>query len=134
MERQNPDSAIAMWRNLDRDGLRFGYVVDVALGNAYQPGFFRTTAAGRRPQDIARASDQILGHFEAAFRGNPLNSSIYKDLGDFYFQQFYPTEAWLLWDMGRDLDAKFGSRNSLDFIDEFETQLEMKFPGFFLQP
>lgn len=130
-ERKDPDAAIAMWQNLDRKGSRFGYMVDLALGNAYEPEFIRTSTAGR-PQDISRLSDQILDHFETAFRGNPLNSSVYKDIGSHYFRQFYPTEAWLMWDIGRDLDTRFGSRNNLEFIDRLETHLETNFPDYFL--
>ncbi|NNE85823.1 MAG: hypothetical protein HKN28_17815, partial [Alphaproteobacteria bacterium] len=78
--RKDPDAAIAMWQNLDRKGSRFGYMVDLALGNAYEPEFIRTSTGGR-PQDISRLSDRILDHFDTAFRGNPLNSSVYKDIG-----------------------------------------------------
>lgn len=131
IERSNRDQAIAIWSGLDRKGLRFGYVVDIALGNALQPIYFDRTNGGR-PQDIVRIRDQILGHFKAALEGNPLNSSIYKDLGDFYFKQFRPTEAWLLWDLGRDLDAILGSRNNLKFVDKFESRLETNFPEYFL--
>lgn len=130
IERQHPERAIEIWSSLDRRGLKYGYVIDIALGNAYQTIFFRKFSHAPE-QDVERAGAQVINHFQAALEGNPLNSSIYKDLGDFYFRQFLPTEAWLLWDLGRELDVQFGSRNSLVFIDRFEAQLQTHYPEYF---
>lgn len=130
LERQDREQAVKIWSSVDRTGLRHGYMLDIALGNALQPIFFNHFAGGT-PENISQLGGQILGHFQAALKGNALNSSTYKDLGDFYYRQFRPSEAWLLWDLGRNIDEQFGSRNTLGAIDQFETRLETDFPAYF---
>ncbi|MDA0239432.1 MAG: hypothetical protein O3A84_05325 [Proteobacteria bacterium] len=104
--------------------------MDIALAVSYQTAFARTGGSGRTDV-LARLVNSGLHHFSAALRGNPLNSSVYKDLGDFYFTQFRPVEAWLLWDFARNIDDKFGSRNNSDLVDQLESGLESNFPDYF---
>lgn len=116
-------------QGIPRDGLRYGYILDLFIANniadAYLP---RMTTANF--EDKNRFTADVLSRFAAALRGNPFLSGAYKDAGNFYFRMSYPLEAWFLWDAGR---SRFGRKSPdlLDHIDAFELGLEKENPWLF---
>lgn len=122
-------AAIDTLRKIPRAGLRYGHILDLFIANnivdVYQS---RMTTA--READRARFIADAVGYFAAALEGNSFLAGTYKDLGQFYFHQFYAQEAWFLWDAGRSLPGRTAP-NLLDAVGVFEQSLEQNYPWLF---
>lgn len=122
-------AAIDTLRKIPRAGLRYGHILDLFIANdivdAYQA---RMTTA--RETDRARFTADVVGYFAVALQGNTFLAGTYKDFGQFYFHQFYPQEAWFLWDAGRSLPGR-RTPSLLDAIGVFEHSLEQNYPWLF---
>lgn len=60
----------------------------------------------------------------------PWASAAYKDVGDVYFRNFQPKEAWEAYDLGRAVDPNW-ARSPMKDVEAFELQLRAQEPDFF---
>jgi hypothetical protein len=75
-----------------------------------------------------RQPNEARALFVAALRANPYIASVWKDLGDMAFGQIQPGEAWLCWDAGRRIAAKF---ENFQQVNDFEQRLAREHPEYF---
>lgn len=127
--RKQYQAAVETLRSIPRAGLHYGHILDLFIANDIVSAY-QDRMATAREADKARFSADVIGHFIAALHGNPFLAGTYKDLGEFYFKQFFPQEAWFLWDAGRSLPGRQGP-SLLDAIDVFERGLEQNYPWLF---
>ena len=104
--------AVPLFRSIDRKGLSDPYVIDIFLAN-----------------DLGHSKD-AEELYASAIRGNPYIVGFYKDFGDYWFNEYDMWDAWLLYDLARDLpDAR--DTPVLDAVDTLEHRLTTDFPQFF---
>lgn len=80
-------------------------------------------------QTSLKEIDSALSNFKEALTAEPMIVGAWKDLGDIYFQGYHPEKAWACWSAGRSLNPEHHLLNS---VTEFESQLRVKNPEFFL--
>jgi hypothetical protein len=98
-----------------RDDLLNAYVVDEFLANCLVE---------------ANQAEQALPLFATAIKGNPYLAGYYKDMGDAFRFSFQPEQAWLLYDIGRELP---GSETApvIAQMNAYEAHLAQAHPEFF---
>lgn len=108
----NAANGVPLLRKIDRRGLSDPYMIDIFLAN-----------------DLGHNKD-AEELYASAIRGNPYIVGFYKDFGDYCFNEYDMWDAWLLYDLARDLpDAR--DTPMLDAVDTLEHRLANDFPQFF---
>ena len=130
IETKNRAQAIKLWESLDVPAGQRGYMIDLALANAYSRVFQQLMMQPVKPGVTDAAFDRANAHFQTALNNNPLVPNFYNDIGRLYFAAFLPTEAWIVWDLGRTLPKQF-QPGFIQNVDKLEGRLESSFPGYF---
>lgn len=107
------DASIKILESLKEEAGDSGHVLAIFQGSLY--------LGAKRNQEARNFLLPALDRY-------PSMSSVWKDLGETYYQDFQTAQAWKCWDTGRSLSPENSHYRN---IEKLEKLLETTYPGFF---